>query len=66
MRLRDSGMTPAQRQRAFKDLVGAELLDGIRTGDVAAVDRMLARVAGSDTTLASLGVVLRPDLHGGS
>jgi hypothetical protein len=66
MRLCEHGMTPAQRQRAFKSLVGAALLDGIRTGDAAAVDRMLARVAGSDTTLASLGVVLRTDLPGGS
>jgi precorrin-2 dehydrogenase/sirohydrochlorin ferrochelatase len=63
-RLRESGMTPAQRQRAFKGLVGAELLDGIRTGDAATVDRLLARFAGSDMTLASLGVVLRSDLHG--
>ena len=65
-RLQESGMTPAQRQRAFKGLVGSELLDGIRTGDVAAVDRVLARFAGRDTTLASLGLALRPDLHGGS
>lgn len=58
-RLREAGLTPDQRQRAFKGLVSAQLLDGLRAGDTAAVDRVLAEHAGSETTLASLGVVLR-------
>lgn len=61
VRLRDAGLSSDQRQRAFQGLVSGELLDGLRAGDVAAVDRVLAQFAGSDTTLASLGVVLRPD-----
>lgn len=64
-RLRESGMSTDQRQHAFKSLVSSELLDGLRARDAAAVDRVLAQCVGSDTTLAALGVVLRPELQGG-
>lgn len=63
--LRETGLSADQRQRAFKGLVSSELLDGLRSGDAAAVDRVLAQFAGSETTLASLGVVLRHGLQGG-
>jgi hypothetical protein len=58
-------MPADEHQRLFRSLVNAELLDGLRAGDIAAVDRMLARFAGSDTTLASLGVVLGDDVQDG-
>jgi precorrin-2 dehydrogenase/sirohydrochlorin ferrochelatase len=65
VRLHETGMTAEQRQRAFKELINSDLLENLRSGDAAGVDRVLARCAGHDTTLASLGVMLRSDVQGG-
>lgn len=63
-RLRETAMSPDERQRLFTGLVGSELLEHLRRGDDAAVDRVLAQFAGNETTLASLGVVLKEDTQG--
>jgi len=55
-RLRASPMSSTERRRVFTGLVESELLDCLRAGDAAAVDRLLAHYAGADCTLASLGM----------
>ncbi len=64
-RLRETEMSTNERQRVFKGLVSSELIDGLRAGDTASVDRVLARCVGDETTLESLGVVLRHGPHSG-
>jgi precorrin-2 dehydrogenase/sirohydrochlorin ferrochelatase len=58
-RLRASSLSASDRQQLFTQLVESELLDHLRAGDAAAVDALLARYAGTDCSLASLGMEMR-------
>lgn len=58
-RLRAGSVSAGERQRIFTRLVESELLDRLREGDTTAVDALLARHAGADCTLASLGVEVK-------
>jgi hypothetical protein len=62
-RLRDAALPADERQRLFTALVHSELLDCLRAGDTAAADRVLARLAGAETTLASLGLTPTDSAH---
>lgn len=57
-RLQDASLASAERQRILTGLVNSELLECLRSRDTAAVDRVLARIAGDGISLATLGVEL--------
>jgi precorrin-2 dehydrogenase/sirohydrochlorin ferrochelatase len=54
--LHDLPLAAAERRRIFAELIESELLEHLRDGDIAAVDRVLARCAGEGVSLATLGV----------
>jgi siroheme synthase-like protein len=53
-------LTTAERAPVLRALCESPLLELIRRGDAAAVDGLLTGMAGSECTLARLGVVLAP------
>ena len=57
--LRARELSAAQRRRILRGLVDSDLLECLRAPDAAAVDRLLARHAGGNVSLASLGADLR-------
>ena len=54
-RLHQEGRTPHERRRAFAALLDSPLLELLRSGDVDAVDVLLAQTLGNGYTLESLG-----------
>lgn len=54
-RLQERRLSAEERRQIFTDLVESDLLERLREPDTAAVDRLLARYAGEDVSLASLG-----------
>lgn len=54
--LHDRPLAAAERRRIFTSLIESELLDCLRAGDTAAVDRVLARHVGEGVSLATLGM----------
>jgi precorrin-2 dehydrogenase/sirohydrochlorin ferrochelatase len=54
-RLREQQRSFAERQRIFDRLLDSPLLESLRRGDAAAVDRLLAEHAGEGITAATLG-----------
>jgi precorrin-2 dehydrogenase/sirohydrochlorin ferrochelatase len=59
--LRDHLRNHPNRADAVRAVAGPELLEGLRTGDAEAVDRLLTAAAGSPCSLAHLGVSLDGD-----
>ena len=57
-RLAKRQSTLEERRKIFTDLVESDLLERLRAPDTAAVDRILARLAGADVSLESLGADL--------
>jgi precorrin-2 dehydrogenase/sirohydrochlorin ferrochelatase len=57
LRARLSG-DPARRARIFSTLADTPLLEALRDGDAASVDRLLSEHVGMTTTLADLGLAL--------
>lgn len=57
--LQERSLSTVERQRILTGLVASDLLDYLRTPDVAAVDRLLAEHVGRDVSLATLGADLR-------
>lgn len=55
-RLQAACLPAVERQALLAGLVDSELLDCLRNHDAAAADRVLARFAGSDVSLATLGI----------
>ncbi|MCK6556717.1 bifunctional precorrin-2 dehydrogenase/sirohydrochlorin ferrochelatase [Candidatus Binatia bacterium] len=56
--LRIRPMQPGDRQRILRTLADSALLDLVRAGDAAGIDRLLADTVGSHCSLATLGVSL--------
>lgn len=56
--LRTQPMTPPDRQRILRALAESPLIELVRAGDTAGIDRLLAETVGTPCSLAKLGVAL--------
>jgi len=56
--LRSQPVAPPERQRILRTLADSPLLDLVRDGDAAAIDRLLADTVGAPCSLAGLGLTL--------
>jgi precorrin-2 dehydrogenase/sirohydrochlorin ferrochelatase len=54
-RLQERSLSADERRRIFTELVESDFIERLRDPDTAAVDSLLAEVAGRDVSLASLG-----------
>jgi precorrin-2 dehydrogenase/sirohydrochlorin ferrochelatase len=57
--LRGQALSSAERRRIFTGLVSSDLLERLRDGDEAGIDRLLAEHAGGTVSLESLGMQLQ-------